>query len=476
MEFGFIAASLTYFSILTIIGIYFYRKGNNNSEQFVSGGHSLNYWVTAIATQASDMGAWLFLGFPAMVFLNGMSEYWTAIGLVVFMWLNWRYIAPRLRRQTEKLKSVTLADYFTKRYNDTSGLLALSTSVISLVFFVFYISSGLVGLGRIFQSAFNIEYHSGIIMSMMIALFYTLLGGFVAIAWCDFFQGLFLLGVIVIVPLYAYTHTGGITEIVAIAAAKNISLSLISSWQQTIQAILLAAGWGLGYFGQPHILVNFIGIDDPKNIKYAQRVGITWQILVLTASACIGLISIAFFKNTTIEPQMIFVSITTVLFHPFVAGLALCAIFAATLSSVDTQLLTAGTLAAQQLHKLIYKDARHSNSILLSRIVTALVALCSLTVAWNNNNSIYNLVYFAWSGLGAAFGPLTICSLYHKNITRDGALAGIIIGTITVIIWPYFNSSVMQLVPGFIASYLGIIIVSNTQKSTLFCKYPLDNK
>lgn len=465
MEFGFIAASITYFSILTTIGIYFYRKGNKSSEQFISGGHSLNYWVTAIATQSSDMGAWLFLGFPAMVYLNGVFEYWTAIGLIVFMWLNWYYIAPQLRKQTEEFKSVTLADYFAKKYNDRSGLLALSVSVISLIFFIFYISSGLVGLGRIFQSIFGIQYHYGITISMIIALFYTLLGGFVAIAWCDFFQGLFLLSVITIVPLYAYTLTGGIAEITRIASIQNIPLSLFSSWQQTIHAMLLAAGWGLGYFGQPHILVNFIGIDNQKNIKYAQRVGITWQIIVLTASACIGLIALAFFKNTSIDPQMIFVSMTTTLFHPFFAGLALCAIFAATLSSVDTQLLTAGSLGAQQIYSLLYSNKQSNKHVIfLSRLTTMLIALCALVVAWNNNNSIYNLVYFAWSGLGAAFGPLMITSLYHKNITRNGALAGVFAGTITAIVWPYVNSSIMQLVPGFVVSYLTIIAVSYFKK------------
>ena len=465
MEYGFIAASITYFSILTAIGIYFYRKSTHTSEQFISGGHSLNYWVTAIATQASDMGAWLFLGFPAMVFMRGVFEYWTAIGLVVFMWLNWKYIAPRLRKQTESLKSLTLADYFEKKYNDTSGLLALTTSLISLVFFIFYISSGLIGLGRIFQSSFNIEYHTGIIVSMLIALFYTLLGGFVAIAWCDLFQGLFLLGVIVAVPLYAYTFTGGISEIVQIASEKNISLSLVTSWPQTIKAILLAAGWGLGYFGQPHILANFIGIDDPTKLKYAQRVGITWQIIVLTASACIGLIALAFFKDVSIDPQMIFVTMTTTLFHPFVAGLALCAIFAATLSSVDTQLLIAGSLGAQQIYARFFNRKQTKNDfIFLSRITTSVVALSALVIAWTNNSSIYDIVYFAWSGLGAAFGPLMICSLYHKNITRNGALAGILVGTLVTIVWPYCNSSIMQLVPAFIASYAAIVLLSRFEK------------
>lgn len=464
MECGFIAAIVTYFSILTAIGVYFYRKSQNSSEQFISGGHSLNYWVTAIATQASDMGAWLFLGFPAAMFLQGVFEYWTAIGLVVFMWLNWKYIAPRLRQQTAALKSLTLADYFEKKYNDTSGLLALSTSIISFIFFIIYISSGLIGLGRIFQSSFNIEYHTGIIVSMLIALFYTLLGGFVAIAWCDLFQGLFLLGVVVVVPIYAYMFTGGVTEIVQIAAQKNISLSLVSSWQETLKAIALAAGWGLGYFGQPHILANFIGIDDPTKIKYARRVGITWQIIVLTASACIGLIAIAFFKDMIVDPQMIFVTMTKSLFHPFVAGLALCAIFAATLSSVDTQLLIAGSLGAQQIYARFKRKKTGREFILLSRISTSLVALGALAVAWSNDSSIYDVVYFAWSGLGAAFGPLVIASLYHKNITRNGALAGILVGTLVTIIWPYLNTGILQLVPAFIASYGAIIVVSRFAK------------
>jgi sodium/proline symporter len=466
MEFGSLAAFTVYFSALTALGIYFYRRSTKSAAQFISGSQSVNYWVTAIATQTSDMGAWLFLGFPAAMFIGGIFEYWTAIGLVTFMWISWTFIAPRLRYETGRYHSVTLADYFEKRYNDTSGILGWLVTVISLVFFMFYISSGIVALGRIFQAAFDIPYHTGIVVSIAGALFYTLLGGFVAIAWCDFFQGIFLLSVIVGVPLYAFSFTGGIQEIIAIAQQKNISLSLLSSPAQTIQAILLSAGWGLGYFGQPHILTNFMGIDDPTKIRAARTIGISWQIIVLTAAAFLGMVSIAFFKDTVVDPQMIFVLMTQSLFHPFVAGLALCAIFAATLSSVDTQLLIAGSLGAKQLNQATTTLKQYVSLITLSRLTTTFVACCAVAIAWHSNNSIYDLVYFAWSGLGAAFGPLTIASLYHKHVTRAGAIGGIIVGTLTAIAWPALNTGIMQLVPAFLASYGTILVVSalNTPK------------
>ena len=461
MEIGSALAFITYFSILTLIGLYFYYQSKQDSSQFMSGNHSINYWVTAIATQTSDMGAWLFLGFPAVIFTTGIFEYWTAIGLIVFMWLNWTMIAPRLRYETEQYQSITIADYFQKKYKDQSGVIASLVTFISLIFFIFYIASGIVGLGRIFEAAFAVPYHIGIIISIIVALFYTLLGGFVAIAWCDFFQGMFLLGVIVGVPLYAFTFTNGIQEIITIAQQKNLSLSLLASPYQTIQALLLSAGWGLGYFGQPHILSNFMGIDNPQKIKAARIIGISWQIIVLTAAASLGIIALAFFKNTSVAPQMLFVTMTQSLFSPFGAGIALCAIFAATLSSVDTQLLISGSLGAERLYPYFKK---YISLITLSRITTLCVAMIAVIIAQHNDNSIYNLVYFAWSGLGASFGPLMIVSLYHQNVTREGAIAGIITGALVTALWPLFNTQIMQLVPSFLASYCVIIIISRLKQ------------
>ncbi len=277
------------------------------------------------------MSSWLFLAFPAALFLRGLPEIWTAIGLVVGMWCNWQFIAPKLRTVTEQYGSLTLSSFFEHRFDDRSGTLRTVSALFALLFFTFYIASSLVGLGRLFESAFGLTYHTGIIIGLASAIIYTLLGGFIAVAWCDMFQGLFLLIMIIIVPVYATYILGGVSTVIDAAHAHNIPLTLFPSLTGTLNSLLLAASWGLGYFGQPHILTNFMGIDDVRNIIYAKRVGITWQIIVLSASASIGLVGIAYFAQGLPNTELLFVIMTKELFYPLLAGFILCGILAATL-------------------------------------------------------------------------------------------------------------------------------------------------
>ncbi len=463
MDIQIISAFILYFCALTGIGIFFYQRSKNASD-FMLGNRSVNYWVTAVATQASDMGAWLFLGLPALVFARGLSAYWSAIGLIVFMFLTWHYIAPKLRLQTGKLQSLTLSSYFEQHFADTTGAIRLASALFTLFFFIFYIASGLVGLGLLFESAFNITYHNGIMISLLTACLYTLIGGFVAVAWCDFFQGVFLLVMIILVPTYAFFTLDGVHEIITTAHANGISLSLLSSPADMLNALLLAAGWGLGYFGQPHILVNFMGIDDPKKVKYAKRIGMTWLVLALTASASIGLVGIAFFKQGLANNELLFILMTKALFHPLLAGFILCAIIAGTLSTMDSHILISGSTLAEDLYKKILNHrATQQQIVWISRLGSIAVALAALSIAWNKNASVYELVNYAWSGLGSSFGPLVIASLYWPKTTRFAALAGLIIGGTTSAIWPYLNTGILPLVPGFFASMTTIFILSYLQ-------------
>lgn len=455
-----IVSFIIYFCALTSIGVYFYHK-NKNATDFMLGDRSVNYWVTAVATQASDMGAWLFLGLPALVYTNGMSECWAAIGLIFFMFLNWHYVAPKLRALSEQQKSLTVTSFFADRVHDKTGIIKIVSALITLLFFTFYITSGLVGMGRLFASAFGINYFTGVLIGLAAATIYTLVGGFLAVAWCDFMQGIFLLVMIVVVPLTAFAQTDGWDIIKTTAFNNNISFSL----KPTIKELLLAASWGLGYFGQPHILTNFMGIDDPKKIRYAKYVGISWQIIVLTSSALIGLVGLGYFGANFDAPELLFITMTQDLFTPIVAGFALCAILAATLSTMDSHILISGSVIAQDLYKALFnKNASPKKVMWLSRIASLVTAGIALAIATNNDSSVYNLVNYAWSGLGSAFGPLLLTTLYTQWVTKNGALAGIIVGAITSAVWPYFGYETLPLVPGFILSFATLVVVSKLLK------------
>ncbi|HLJ30974.1 MAG TPA: sodium/proline symporter [Candidatus Babeliales bacterium] len=451
------SAFILYFFVLIGIALYFYRTVKTAAD-FMIGSRSINYWVTAIATQASDMGSWLFLAFPAAIYSQGLFEVWTALGLIFFMFLNWQFIAPRLRIISEQTNSDTLSALFEKQFADTTGLISLVSALFTLIFFTFYIASGIVGLGRLFESAFDISYHAGIIVGLCTAIFYTIIGGFIAAAYCDLFQGLFLLSMIILVPLTAFFHTSGISSIISAYNAHIFQFSFIHNMGY---GIFLAAGWGLGYFGQPHILINFMGIDDPQKISSAKIVGLAWQTVVLAAAIAIGLIAFSFFPTPVVNPELIYIIMTKSLFSPFVAGLALCAILAATLSTMDRHILISGSVVASDLYHKINPRAASHQIMFVTRIASVVVSLFALYIAWSGNATIYGLVHYAWSGLGSSFGPLVIAALYsNKQCTNIGALAGLVVGGTTAALWPCMGITISSLIPGFGFGMIALYAVS----------------
>lgn len=461
MDYQLLVAFVVYFAVLIAIGALFYHK-TMKAGSFALGGRALNYWVTAISAQSSDMGSWLFLGYTAMIYTQGLMEAWTAVGLVVFMIANWYWIAPRLRMQTEQLHSQTLPTFFDKRFNDTSGTLSITSSLIALIFFLVYISSNFVGLGSLFESTFGIDYYTGIIIASAITIAYTLVGGFLAVAWCNLFQGLFLLAAIVIVPIIGYLHIGSYAAIEAAAQAKHISLSFWPSLQTCSNMLLLIGGYGLGYFGQPHIIVNFMSIDNVKNMRKAMIVGIIWQIVVLCAAIAIGLVGIAMLGTHTLEhPEHLFPLMVQQLFSPLMAGFVLCGVLAAVLSSLNTQIIVAGSSLAEDIYLRIFAPtASNKHKLWISRMSVLLISLVSVALAFTNSTTIYALVQYAWSGLGASFGPLIILSLYSKRMNRHGALIAILFGAATSGLWPLLGTAVPSLIPGFFGSLMMGYIVS----------------
>jgi sodium/proline symporter len=460
----FIFSFFAYVSVLIFIG-YIFSKRQKSSCDFMLGSRSVNYWVTAIATHATDMSAWLFMGFPGIIYAGGMIGCWSAIGLLICMFLSWHFVAGKLRRATEFYQSPTLSSYLEKRFNDKSGSLRIASALISLFFFTLYISAGIVALGRALQATFGFSYHAGITLGTLTVAAYTVLGGFIAIAWNDFLQGMFVFFIISIFPLYALSYVGGFSGIALAAQAKNISLSLLPDYSlKTLASVLVPAlGWGLGYFGQPHILVNFMGIDNPDEIRKAKYIGISWQIITLSAATLIGLIGIAFFKTPLANNELVFITMVKALFSPLIAGIVLCAILAAAISTMDSQILVSASMLTQDIYKkMFHKSASQKQLLTISRLASICVVFFSLFLAFDNSESIFSLIRYAWCGLGSTFGPVLLLSLYSKKITRQGALSGVIVGGLVAGSWKYLGLPPQEyaIIPGFALSLLAIVLVS----------------
>jgi len=467
MEYTLLAAFIIYFSILFVIGYMAYRKSQKTAD-FTLGNRSLSFWVTALAAHASETSSWVFMALPFVVYTQGLVAYWTAIGLTVFMYLNWRLVAPKLRSATEKLNSVTLSTFFEHRFNDNSGLVRIVSALFGLLFFTFYISAGLVALGLLFESVFNVNYFIGIIFGVIV-VFYSLLGGYLSISWIDFFQGMFLLVTIITVPIVAFGHIEGFSSIFAAAQAKNISLNLLpSSWGNLRDIIYASIGWGLGYFGQPHILTKFMGIQDVNQMRKAQWIGISWQILSYIAAISIGLIGLAFFKENVVDSQLIFVQMVKSLFPQFIVGFVLCAVIAAAINVMSAQVLVSASIIAEDFYKksLTLKDAFIAKKIAtVSRIsVVVLCIVAGIIAIYCRDQKINDLVWYPWTGLGCTFGPLLLVSLYSKMTNRYAALAGIIVGGMTAGLWPLLFGQTSAMIVGFLGSLTAMFLVNKFYK------------
>lgn len=467
---------IVYFTILIGIAVVTSRKQKSNTD-FLMGNRSLNFWLTALSAHASDMSSWLFLAYPALIFTGGLFNVWAAVGLTSFMFLNWQFIAPKIRTITEQTNSLTLSAYFENRVADRSGYIRIISAIANLLFYTIYISSGLIGLGLLVDSLFGIDYIFGISLGLFIVMLYVFLGGYKTVAWIDLFQGFFLLGVIIFIPAFLLTKIGGMKPIFDVAKAHNISFSLFPNFKPLtiLQIIFLACGWGLGYFGQPHIITKFMGIRKVSEIVYSKILGISWQILALTGASLIGLIGIYYFPSGLANPELLILNIVQSFLFPIFGGLVLCAILAATTNVMAAQILVvASSLAEDFYKKLVHREAPGKELLWVSRFSVILISLVSYIIALLKISTIYELVLYAWSGLGASFGPLLLISLYSTKINRYGALTGIIVGAVVGASWPYFNRflsiEVPAMFPGFILSACSIYLISYLTRN----KIPLE--
>lgn len=461
---------LAYLVVMLGIGLYAYKR-TSSSEDYFLGGRSLGPWPTALSAGASDMSGWLLLGLPGYAFAAGLEAFWIAGGLFVGTWLNWLICAKRLRTYSIKANnSLTLPDFLSTRFNDKSKLIQTISALFILLFFLFYTSSGLVAGGKLFETVFGLDYTYAVIIGTVCVVSYTLFGGFLAVAWTDLVQGLMMSAALVIVPLVALD--GGWSELSSTLMAKNPDLldiwTNVSGEPLTAIGIISLVAWGLGYFGQPHILARFKASRSNKDIKTARRIAVIWTFISMAGALLIGLVGITFVDNSLAgnlaDPEKIFMILVNAVFHPVVAGILLAAILAAIMSTADSQLLVSSSALAEDFYKQLFnKEATQKQIVNVGRFAVVAISIVALVLALNPESSVLGLVSYAWAGFGAAFGPAILLSLFWRNMNRNGALAGIVIGGVTVVVWKQLTGGIFDLyeiVPGFLFSTIAIFAVS----------------
>lgn len=458
---------IVYFVAMVLIGLWSYRR-TKNMDDYMLAGRNLGPMATALSAGASDMSGWLLMGLPGALYASGMVELWIAIGLTVGAWLNWKYTAPRLRTYTEVAgDSLTIPTFLGRRLHDGSRSLQITAGIITLAFFTFYVSSGMVAGGQFFQASFGMDYHVGMVTVAGITVLYTLVGGFLAVAYTDVVQGLMMVTALVAVPVAGVIRLGGIGPALdAIAAVDPYAWAL---WGPTTTAIgvISAIAWGLGYFGQPHIIVRFMALESPAQAKSGRRIGIGWMFLACVGAAATALVGIAQYKRDEAalgNPETVFIGLGQLLFHPLLAGFMLAAILAAIMSTISSQLLVSSSALVEDLYQAFKKrSVGERGSIVIGRVGVLIISVVAAALAWNVNDTILKLVAFAWAGFGAAFGPVVILTLYWKRLTRWGALAGMAAGAVVVSLWANLSGGIFDLyeiLPGFLANLITAIVVS----------------
>ncbi|MDN7135074.1 sodium/proline symporter PutP [Pseudidiomarina terrestris] len=483
METGTLLSLALYFIAMLGIGLYAYKKSTDDISGYMLGGRGLGPGVTALSAGASDMSGWMLMGLPGAIYVSGVSQLWIAVGLVVGAYLNYIIVAPRLRMYTEVANdSITIPDYFANRFNDKARLLRVFSSLVIIIFFTLYTSASLVAGGKLFaSSAFGLEYSLGLWVTAGVVCAYTLFGGFLAVSMTDFVQGCIMFVALVLVPIVAIFDLGGMTSVTD--QVRTINPDFLDFFrdgaiadpmlnQLSFLGIISLLAWGLGYFGQPHIIVRFMAIRSVKDIPAARRIGITWMTVSIIGAMVTGFVGIAYVVETKMvlkDAETIFIIFSQFLFHPLIAGFLLAAILAAIMSTISSQLLVTSSSLTEDFYKaFLRRGASQKELVLVGRISVLIVSLVAIALAWNPENTILSLVANAWAGFGAAFGPVIILSLFWKRMNRHGALAGMLVGAATVLFCIYvpvidgqtLSSFVYEIIPGFILCTIAVIVAS----------------
>lgn len=472
MEIWSVVAIAMYIVVLLAIGYYSYSKTTNLSD-YTLGGRGLGPLVTALSAGASDMSGWMLMGLPGAVYLTGISSLWLGIGLTIGAYFNYRLLAPRFRVYTEVANdSLTIPDYLENRFRDNSNLLRIVSGIIILVFFVLYVSSGIVAGGKLFESTYGLTYTTGVVVTLSVVVLYTFFGGFLAVSLTDFFQGTLMFICLVMVPIVAFVNVG----VDPGTFANKVTAINPALWDlfrgTSVATIISFLAWGLGYFGQPHIIVRFMAIKSAEELKSARRIGITWMAIGLLGAVASGLIGLVYFtdRNSPLaDPETVFLRLGDILFHPFITGIILAAVLAAIMSTISSQLLVCSSSITKDFYMtFLNKEAAPKQQVLVSRLAVLIVAAIATFFAYLPNKTILDIVGQAWAGFGSSFGPVLLLSLYWKKMTKWGALAGMVVGGLTVIIWiaTGLTGYLYEMVPGFSLSLISVVVVSLLTKQT----------
>lgn len=490
-----LVAFVLYMVMMVAIGAR-YMKKTNNSEDYFLGGRGLSGWVAALSAQASDMSGWLLMGLPGALYAAGTGQAWIAIGLFIGTVCNWIFISNRLRRYTIRANnSLTLPEYFNNRFHDKKGSLLLVSSIVIVIFFLVYTASALAAGGKLFQMVIGIDYKVALTIGAVVILLYTFMGGFMAVCVTDFIQGMLMLVALLVVPILAYcmaVKNGNVTEILELSGVAGGSDAYLSLWynggeKYRVIDIISQLAWGLGYCGMPHILTRFMAVKNQKELNKSKGIAIVWVALSLTFACIIGIVGRAYLYPTMLgtdgqySTEHVFIAMIRQLFTvdfkwPFLAGIFLCGILAAIMSTADSQLLVTASAVSEDIYQgVINKKADDKKVLRMSRITVVVVAVLAYIIALNPNSSIMALVSDAWAGFGSAFGPLVVLSLFWKRVNKPGAMVGIISGALTVLVWDYLPlvsgqtlaaaTSIYSLLIGFCVSLVSIVVVTLCTKA-----------
>ncbi|WWP00956.1 MAG: sodium/proline symporter PutP [Candidatus Dasytiphilus stammeri] len=456
-----------YIFVMLSIGFIAWRS-TKNFDDYILGGRRLGSLVTALSAGASDMSGWLLMGLPGAIFISGISKSWIAIGLAIGAYFNWKLVAARLRIYTEAHgNALTLPDYFTSRFEDHSKTLRLISALIILIFFTIYCASGIVAGARLFESTFGFSYNVALWLGAAATIIYTFMGGFLAVSWTDTIQATLMIFALIFAPIMVVIDNGGISNSIQTIAIKNIEYLNMLRGLNGI-AIISLLSWGLGYFGQPHILARFMAADSHQTIRNARIISMTWMILCLLGALAIGFFGIAYFQTHPEQSsgvlensERVFIELTGLLFNSWIAGVLFSAILATIMSTLSCQLLVCSSALTEDIYRAFFrKKASQLEMVWIGRMMVLIVALVSIRMAVNPENRVLGLVSYAWAGFGAAFGPVILLSLIWSRMTRNGALAGMLIGTFTALIWKQAWLGLYQIIPGFLFATISIVVVS----------------
>jgi len=466
-----IVTFIIYLLVMLGLGLVAYLRTQNLSD-YILGGRNLGPIPSALSAGASDMSGWLLMGLPGFAYAAGLQATWIAVGLLIGTWANWLLVARRLRNYSAAAKdSLTIPSFLENRFRDNSRILRVIAAFFILLFFLFYTSSGLVAGGKLFETVFSMPYEWAVVVGTIAIVSYTLFGGFLAVSWTDVIQGLMMLVALMIVPVLAInsTEVGGWDAMKA--AMLDEGSGMLGFFTDAegealgFVAIVSLLAWGLGYFGQPHVLARFMAISSQDRVPYARRVAVSWSALTLLGALFVGFASIAFFEGEGLEDgERAFMMLVDALFHPVIAGLLLAAILAAVMSTADSQLLVSSSALAEDFYKGFFRpEADSAELVRIGRAGVIVIAVLACVIALDDDSMVLDLVSYAWAGFGAAFGPVILMSLYWPRMNRGGALAGIIVGGVTVVVWNMLEGGLFdmyEIVPGFVFAIIAIIGVS----------------